>query len=155
MLRMSHEPAEFDDLPEPLRADLGRLYRADVTPSPAVDQAVLNRARAYFAGRRRGLLLRRAAGAAAAVILITAAVIPTINRYPHTNSAAVARRAEDVNRDGVVDIRDALALQRAVEGGRPTANDVTGDGVTDRRDVDAIAMLAVRLDAPAGKGAAR
>lgn len=153
MLRMPHESPEFDDLPDPLRADLARLYRADVAPSPAVDQNVLNRARAHFAGRRRGLLLRRAAGAAAAVILIAAAVIPTINRHPHTNSA-VARRAEDINRDGVVDIRDALALQRAVDVGRLTAHDVTGDGVTDRRDVDAIAMLAVRLDS-AGKGAAR
>ena len=143
---MPQEPAHFDDLPDPLAADLARLYRADVTPSPAVDQAVLNRARAHLAGRKRALLLRRVAGAAAAVILITAAVIPTMKmRQPAR--PAVVHRAEDVTRDGVVDIRDAMALQKRITAGQASGYDVTGDGVTDKRDVDAIAMVAVRLDA--------
>jgi hypothetical protein len=154
---MSREPADSDNLPERLAADLGRLYRAEVTPSPAVDQAILNRARAHVAGRKRALLLRRVAGAAAAVILITAAVIPTIQRARHpATPAAVARQMiQDVNADGAVDIRDALALQRSIDAGRAAAAaDINGDGAVDQRDVDAVAMLAVRLDAR-DKGATR
>jgi hypothetical protein len=143
---MSQDPAQFDDLPDPLVEDLRQLYRADVRPSTAVDQAILNCARAHVASRKRTLLLRRVAGAAAAVILITAAVVPTIQRARHPDRPAVARNANDVNADGAVDIRDALALQRSIDAGRAGAHDINGDGVIDKRDVDAIAMLAVRLD---------
>jgi hypothetical protein len=143
---MPHNPPHFDDLPDALTADLGRLYRADVTSSPAVDQAILNRARAHLAGRKRTLLLRRAAGAAAAVILITAAVIPTLRSVNPARPTA-ARHVNDINADGVVDIRDALALQKSIDAGRATAaGDINGDGVIDKRDVDAIAMQSVRLD---------
>src|SRR5688500_13371316 len=115
---MPQDPAQFRDLPDPLAADLRRLYRADVQPSPAVDQAILNRARAHAAGRKRTLLLRRVAGAAAAVILIAAAVIPAFQRHRHPANPTVAQRADDVNADGAVDIRDALALQRSIDAGR-------------------------------------
>jgi len=148
---MPHDPAEFDDFPDALAADLGRLYRADVTASPAVDQAILNRARAHVAGRKRTLLLRRVAGAAAAVILITAAVIPTISRNRPPRAPVARQLIYDLNADGAVDIRDALALQRSIDAGRAGAHDMNGDGVVDKRDVDAIAMIAVRLD----KGVAR
>ena len=144
---MSQDPADFDEIPDPLAEDLRQLYRADVRPSPAVDQAILNRARAHVAGRKRTLLLRRVAGAAAAVILITAAVIPTIQRTRHPARPAVAQQqAGDINADGAIDIRDALALQQSINAGRAISNDINGDGVTDKRDVDAIAILAVRLD---------
>ena len=143
---MPQDPAQFDELPDPLAEDLRQLYRADIQASPAVDQAILNRARAHVAGRKRTLLLRRVAGAAAAVILIAAAVIPTIQRTRHPARPAVARQVNDINADGAVDIRDALALQQSINAGRATAHDINGDGVTDKRDVDAIAMLAVRLD---------
>jgi hypothetical protein len=143
---MADDPREFDELPEPLMADLSRLYRADTPPSPAVDQAVLNRARAHLVGRKRLLLLRRVAGAAAAVVLIAAATIPFLLQSQPDVRPRVAHRAEDVNADGVVDIRDALALQQELNRGPIKGWDINGDGVTDRRDVDAIAMLAVRLD---------
>jgi hypothetical protein len=143
---MPHDPPQFDDLPGPLAADLARLYRADVTASPAVDQAILNRARAHVAGRKRTLLLRRVAGAAAAVILIAAAVIPTL-RIANPARPTAARHVNDINADGAVDIRDALALQKSIDAGRATAaGDINSDGVTDKRDVDAIAMQSVRLD---------
>ena len=143
---MPPDPDQCDSLPDPLATDLARLYRADVQPSPAVDQAILNRARAHVAGRKRTLLLRRVAGAAAAAILITAAVIPTIQRARHPERPAVVRHVNDINADGAVDIRDALALQQSINAGRASAHDVNGDGVTDKRDVDAIAMSAVQLE---------
>jgi hypothetical protein len=54
----------------------------------------------------------------------------------------------DFNRDGVVDVRDALALARAAEAGALlTAQfDLNGDGVIDRADADRVAALAVSLD---------
>ena len=157
---MTRNSADIDDLPEPLGADLRRMYRAEIEPSPAVDQAILNRARAHFAGRKRTLLLRRVAGAAAAVILITAAVIPTMRRTQPPRPPVARQLIHDVNADSTVDIRDALALQRSIDAGGAggaggvAGRDVNGDGAIDRRDVDAIAMLAVRLDAR-DKGATR
>jgi hypothetical protein len=144
---MPQEPAEFDDLPDALAADLARIYRADVRPSPAADQAVLNRARAHFAGRKRVLLLRRVAGAAAAVILIAAVLIPAFHRTDHGMAIGGQETRGDLNVDGTVDIRDALALARRIEAKstKPT-NDYNGDRIVDRRDVDALAMMAVRLD---------
>jgi len=59
---------------------------------------------------------------------------------------------EDVNRDGKVDIRDALLLARKLELREPVspALDINGDGRVDRRDAEAIAVQAVRLDKPRG-----
>jgi hypothetical protein len=144
---MPQDPEQFDDLPDPLTADLARLYRVEVPPSPAVDQAILNRARAHLAGRKRTLLLRRVAGAAAAIILVAAALIPMLS----TDQGAVAAReaAGDINFDGAVDIRDAMALARRIDDKRTKpAYDYNRDQSIDRRDVDAIAMQAVRLDRP-------
>jgi hypothetical protein len=145
---MPQDPAEFDDLPEPLADDLRRLYRADVQASPAVDQAILNRARAHVAGRKRTLpLLLQVAAAAAAIILITAMLLPTMQSARRSSThRPIARQVTDINADGIIDIRDALALQQSINAGRTSAHDITGDGVTDKRDVDAIAMLAVRID---------
>jgi len=49
----------------------------------------------------------------------------------------------DMNGDGVVDIVDALVLEKAVA--RHAGRDVNGDGVADQKDVDRIAMSAVNL----------
>jgi hypothetical protein len=149
---MPQDPDQFDDLAQPLVEDLRGLYRADIRPSPAVDQAILNRARAHVAGRKRTLLLRRVAGAAAAVILVAAALIP----FRHTDhdwatrqraSRDASQTRADIDINGAVDIRDALALARRIdEKLTQPNNDLNGDNVIDRRDVDAIAMMAVRLD---------
>src|SRR2546423_8612002 len=81
---MDHDP---DDprLPDPLFNELSRFYRADPAVPTEVDQAILNRARAHFAGRSWLRLLLRAAGAAAAV----PAVIPVVVfiQRPGNNSA--------------------------------------------------------------------
>jgi len=144
---MSQDPTEFDDLPEPLVDDLRRLYRADLQASPAVDQAILNRARAHVAGRKRTLsLVLQVGAAAAAIVLITAMLLPTMQSARRSTHRPVARQVTDINADGIVDIRDAMALQQSINAGRAATHDITGDGVTDKRDVDAIAMLAVRID---------
>ena len=57
-------------------------------------------------------------------------------------------RAEDFNRDGRVDIRDALAMARRLRtGGLPPGEwDLSGDGIVDRADVDRIARAVVAVE---------
>jgi hypothetical protein len=144
---MRPDPDE-PDLPESLKNRLISMYRADVRASAEIDRAILNRARAQVARQRRLRIFAIAAGVAAA-ILIAIAILPSFKTdhgsYAGRLSSNNAQHAGDVNGDGVVDIRDALILQRAIESGMKSGIDVNHDGVTDRRDVDAIAAMAVSL----------
>lgn len=148
------DPNADPDLPDPLARDLSAVYGAQVRVSPEVDRVVTSSARAHFA--RRGRWMRWAgvaAGVAAVVVLSMLLVRPLESRrIAHTTAAARSTLLGDANTDGRVDIRDALSLARRIEAGSipPTPrDDVNVDRVVDRKDVDAIAMLAVRLDAPA------
>jgi hypothetical protein len=60
---------------------------------------------------------------------------------------------EDLNRDGLIDIRDAFQLARELESGRAQAPalDFNGDGAVDRADADAIAAEAVSLARTGGR----
>jgi len=138
-------------LPDGLAGDLADLYRAEVRVPAEVDRMVMSGARAHVA--RRGMAWIPWAGAAAAV----AAVLVVSMQLFRSQPAAPTRVAGDfVQRDGdadgnaTVDIRDALALARKVEAGNATWTrweDVNRDKIIDRRDVDAIAMMAVSLNA--------
>ena len=150
---MAHKPADFDDLPDPLKADLADLFPADVNPSPAADQALLSRARAHFAGvqrRRRRMRVLEYAIATAIVAVVAAVILPTFRTHPDGGRGAALARMEargDVNHDGVVDIRDAMLLARRIDAKHAReVNDYNNDKTIDRLDVDAIAMRAVRLD---------
>jgi hypothetical protein len=138
--------ADEPQLPDALVDDLAQLYGADVRANPALDQAFLSRAHAHLAKRRRFIFTRRAGAVAAAVALIAGVLIPVLNRLPHRVGPVATRVPADINADGVVDIRDAFVLQRGLEAGQAARVDLNGDGVTDRRDVDAVAMIAVRMD---------
>jgi hypothetical protein len=136
---------EFD-LPKPLRDDLSSLYRADVRVSAELDRLTTSRARAHFAKPGRSRWIRWAAGAAgvAAVVLISIVLL----RDPGQPQVASTALVGDANRDGIVDIRDALVLARKIEAGPvdvTSREDLNNDRAIDRKDVDAIAMLAVRL----------
>ncbi len=54
----------------------------------------------------------------------------------------------DIDGNGKVDILDAFALARHIEGKQPADRtwDFNGDGLIDRRDVDTVALAAVRLN---------
>jgi hypothetical protein len=149
---------ESDDprIPESLRADLATLYARQPSASPNIEQAILSRARAHLAGRGRLRPLLRVGGAAAAVaaiVLVSVAVLHRPDRPQIASRNAPAGDAYtqtgDANHDGVVDIRDAMLLARKVDAGQVAWTrweDANGDKVIDRKDVDAIAMLAVKLD---------
>ena len=56
---------------------------------------------------------------------------------------------EDFDRDGVVDMRDALAMATVLERGAWTMGaewDLNGDGAVDAQDVDVVALAAVDLE---------
>lgn len=59
---------------------------------------------------------------------------------------------EDYDGNGRVDILDAFALAKVVEGGYVMHDDgdINGDGEVDDRDVQAVAAAAVKLDGTAG-----
>jgi len=147
------------DLPKSLTNELFSVYRADVASSADVDRLVLNRAKAEFARRRR-LRIWASVAAIAAVILLVISMIPAMFSTDHgSNWVGLIHNNQqlrgDVNGDGVVDIRDVLRLQKAIDTGMKGGIDVNGDGVLDHRDVDAIAQLAVRIEVAADGGALR
>lgn len=84
--------------------------------------------------------------AAAATILAMFATVRLTERAPAPTASIAAVNPADLNRDGVVDIVDALLAARAIESGQgiPAALLVNGDarGVPER-----IAMRAVSLEA--------
>ena len=64
---------------------------------------------------------------------------------PRMKTPAVAR--EDINRDGQVDILDAMALAKSLENSAATPTlDQNNDGKIDEADIRAVALAAVRID---------
>jgi hypothetical protein len=122
---MSDDPRD-PDLPPRLTHELRSLYESPLAVPARVDAAILNRARAQMLRHRwrKRLLWAGAAAAAACVAIVTYVSIPT--------------------RPKPLDIVDALHLARQIEAGR--GRDVNGDGRIDKADVDALAMMAVRLN---------
>jgi predicted anti-sigma-YlaC factor YlaD len=104
-----------------------------------VDLAVTDLAREQLRrGQRPRRLLRWVAPLAAAAAVLVAVVVPRWTGTP--------AEPRDVNRDGVVDILDALALARAVEGGTASAQwDFDGNARVDAADVDRVALAAVTV----------
>jgi hypothetical protein len=155
------------EIPADLALRLRALYRptpAAATLPPATDQAItrLIDLRAKAIARQRTIyrfLGRAAAVAAAAGLALAAVIIPRLGTgHPMQplalSQAAASELPGDVNRDGVVDILDALVLARQLES-REVALDATGilrtwdinhDGAIDAQDVEAIAHAAVRLE---------
>ena len=173
MTRQPHQLPNRDDpddagleLPPRLLADLRTADRRPAVPS-AVDAAIRQHARDYFARQRRVRLWTRwaGAGAAAAALVLVAVRLSVFSGGPSgagplavapptrpTTSVSGGTPAgspfalQDINHDGLVDVLDALAVARGVKAGHPVeAWDVNGDGVVDQRDVDAIAVQAVRV----------
>ncbi len=128
--------------------DLGKLF---TPPEPApthIDRAIAEAARRHFAKPSRRLWWLRwtvPATAAAAVVLACVWWIGPDSRQTPSAQATIA--AEDIDRNGKVDILDAFQLAKHIEAGLPTEKlwDLNGDGVVNRQDVDTVALAAVRL----------
>ena len=110
---------------------------------PTLDEAIVKQAREHLTGepkgRRFGFWNWFALGTATALIAVMIFILPRIK------TPVIAR--EDINRDGQVDIVDAMALAKSVEGSATNpAFDQNGDGKLDDADVRAVAFAAVRID---------
>lgn len=148
---------------EALATELGRPL-APVAIPEGRERAVVELARERSAAIRRAAerrprrALRSLAWvvpAAAAAALALAWLVPEL-RKPETTVAsetAACAGPYDVNRDGRVDILDALVLALAIEDGRVDAShDANRDGRVDRDDVDRVALAAVAIDPAGGAG---
>jgi hypothetical protein len=134
--------ANGDNAPERLITALREADKGRVFVPPELDAAILARAKANLVSRRKRMVVPWLAAAAAMVI----AAIVLLAPKPTSR--------EDVNRDGRVDIRDALLLARKVSLGQPLKIqwDVNGDGRVDQDDVASIAASVVKLTKKVGRG---
>jgi hypothetical protein len=119
-----------DTVPERLIAAL-----RDFVP-PELEAAIIRRATANLTRRRKRVVMPWVAAAAALVIAAFIMLTPT------------SKAREDVNRDGRVDIRDALLLARKISSGNASAADwdFNHDGRVDQDDTAIVAAQAVRLN---------
>ena len=132
---------EGDTLPPEIEARLRHgAERTAVLVPPAVDGAVLARARERFEEIRRRRSRARAVWwmSAAACFVALALLAGSLIKAPRFERA-------DVDRSGRVDILDAFALARRIQQGTAAGFDLNRDGVVDKLDVDLVAAQAVRL----------
>lgn len=135
---MSSPEEKMDQLAQSLRK---AEERRNLFIPPALDCAILKEAREHLTGEPKGrpfgfwnwFTLGTAVAAIALILLL----------LPRMKMPAIAR--EDINRDGHVDILDAMALAKAV-GGNDLNLDQNADGKVDDADVTAVALAAVRVD---------
>lgn len=154
MTENAHQPDSNDprtDL-QGLAQGLKTLYAARVQPAAEVDESLRVEIRNHFA--RTAASPRRhwrtLPWAIAAVILISVTSWLIWPGYqPPKHAPLIAHQPSDIDRNGRIDILDALQLAEILDGGLASsaafAYDINKDGTFDQRDVDFIAMEAVRL----------
>jgi hypothetical protein len=124
---------------------LGGLRKASVLIPPAVDEAVLAKARPRLARIRiQRLNWRRTQWLAVAACLMLGTMLArtVLNRGTTKHFAR-----EDLNHDQRVDILDAFQLARELRDGKArTGDDFNGDGKVDAADVEFLAKRAVSLE---------
>jgi hypothetical protein len=128
-------------VPEALSRDLRAAFGTVQALPPGFDDRVLGAATARLAARRNrrtlGLRLSAGAGIAAAIALSAAVWMTPVGPSPRGMGIA---DADDVNRDGVVNVLDAMALALALKRA----------GAEDDSDVRRVMARIVRLDAQTG-----
>jgi hypothetical protein len=143
----SNHEQDFRTPPRLIRA-LGELQKETILIPPAVDASVLDRVRPQLAAIRRRHARRqkttRLLALAAAFVIMGWIVNLALNPIRGVKATA----AEDINRDGTVDILDAFQLAREIKSGKTISAglDLNGDGRVDAADVELIARHAVSLE---------
>jgi hypothetical protein len=136
--------------PQGLEQSIQALYQPYFGVPGEIDERVLADARRVL--HRPGLRFsfRPSVLATAAVLALAASVTFFLWTRHRTVPARVSQTAVagDLDADGRVDIVDAMVLAASIERHEtaPAARDINGDGLVDRSDVDALALMAVRLD---------
>lgn len=137
---MSSPEHKLDQLAEALRK---AEERRTLFVPPALDQTILKQAREHLTaeprGRPFGFWNWFALSTATALIVLMSFL------FPRVKTPSVARA--DINRDGQVDILDAMALAKSLENSTATPTfDQNDDGKLDDADIRAVALAAVRID---------
>ena len=78
-----------------------------------------------------------------AAIAASLALVSGVIYFSQTRNQSYA--AEDINRDGAVDILDAFVLAKKIKAGETRDADFNRDGIVDLQDVSAIANEVVQL----------
>jgi len=170
---MTEKKGHFDEdldlrISPKLSEDLNTLFKPQFSVPPEVDRAIIDKANRRFVQRHwrhrifHHISLWRVA-AAAAIIIFAFSLNLTQKPGPTTTSSFIVEaQVVDIDRNGRVDILDALKLARYVESADLTDNsfspvsstgqalrkqgwDINGDGLVDRNDVDSVAFAAVSL----------
>ncbi len=156
---MSEETKHFDEdldlrVSQKFSEDFNILFKPQFSIPPEVDRAVLDKAHQRFTQKHwshrilQHISIWRIA-AAAAVIIFAFSLNLTQKPGPTTSKSLLGEvRAVDIDRNGRVDILDALKLACYVESAVRTDKkwDINGDGLVNSNDVDLVASVAVRLD---------
>jgi hypothetical protein len=147
------------DLPRSLRDALQAMHRTPEVPA-GLDERILFAAREAFDRRLRTRMILRRTAAAGGAVAAAVAIFFGVHALrpepaaPVAMDATPAARDGDVDRNGRVDIADALLLARKVDAGLAPDQrweDLDRDGRLTRADVEQVARTAVRLpDAAAG-----
>ncbi|HEX4796463.1 MAG TPA: dockerin type I domain-containing protein [Humisphaera sp.] len=139
-------PSDEDlQLPAQLHSDLRRLSEGTIPVPSHIDSAILGDAKSGWLRRMRFRPIQRwmlVGGSIAAALLIAWGVTSMVHRTPSQMA-----QLGDVNRDGRIDILDALVVAQAIKSGGKLdpAWDINHDGVVDQKDVDWIAATAVNV----------
>jgi len=139
-----------DEFPAALQNGLKRLDAPPAGVPAEIDARVLRMARRRLAWGRR-LVWRVAAvgalAAAVAVVFILPELQPRLPPRPDAPAPPVFAEG-DIDGNGRIDILDAFLLARRLESGaaRQPEWDVDDNGRIDRRDIDAVALMAVRIN---------
>jgi hypothetical protein len=136
--------------PPRLKAGLSELFAAAPAMGREVDDRILGAIRNQAAARHRmRWVIRYAIGSLAAAAAVLVIAIKTSHRdQPDVPApAAAVANAQDVNKDGKLDILDAYLMARKVEKKESLGSelDFNHDGVIDGKDVDVVAFGAVKL----------
>ena len=154
---MSHSKPQLpeephDALPPRVQDELRELFDQTVPVPPELDEKILHAARRQLWRRYQARRVWRwsatvAAAAACMTLLVWLGHPSDPAALPGAGTQIVAV-PEDIDGDGRVDIKDALALAWAIK--RDTVAtmqwDINGDGIVNHKDVDAVAQTAVSLD---------
>jgi hypothetical protein len=142
------EPNEdFESLPPKLREAFQALRKEQMLVPERVDETVRMAARRHLPQRTGRVVFLRLLPLAAAAGLMLACLGLWQWQRRSAPPVQVAAVRGDLDGNGRVDILDAFALARRLQGNeRGQGLDANGDGVADEQDVQLLAALAVKLE---------
>jgi hypothetical protein len=136
-----HDDNENPQAPAKLAEALRAFQKQRVLVPPQVDEKILAAAREHFQQQQKRKIISfpRWTALAASVALVSGLIY-----FSQTRNQNYA--AEDINRDGAVDILDAFVLAKKIELGETRDADFNRDGTVDSQDAAAIASEVVQLE---------